>query len=167
MGIKDWFPFSSEKEEEEKDSIVRFLCTLEKDYGSMDAFLEDFFEVVNESIERYNASNPVRAESLDRDEAYRAGGRWIYEADIERLDEEGEAIEDAEGGGFLQRKSTFKVIAREQPNYEIELSGTESLITPFLEEMEGVLSEKRFSFETATIARPGLGKAVQTESEPA
>lgn len=163
MGIKDWFSFSSEQEEEASDSIVRFLCTLEKEYGSMEDFLEDFYEVVNESIERYNESNPVRADKLDRDQAYKAGGRWIYEADIEKLDEKGEVEEESEGGGLLHRKSTFKVIAREQPHFEIELSGTESLMIPFLEELEGVLSEKGFSFKTATIARPGLGKAVKTE----
>jgi hypothetical protein len=166
MGIRDWFSFGSSPEEETQDSIVRYLCTVEKDYKNMDEFLEDFYEVVNEAIERYNNSNPVRADSLDRDQAYKAGGRWIYEADIERLDEEGEIVEDA-GDGFLQRKSTFKVIAREQPNYEIELSGTESLITPFLEELEGILSEKGLKYETATVARPGLGKATKTESEPA
>jgi|GEM_PF-2275676 len=166
MGIRDWFSFGSGPEEEAKDSIVRYLCTMKKDYADMDEFLEDFYEVVGETIDRYNASNPVRADQLDRDRAYRAGGRWIYEADIERLDEEGEIVDDA-GGGFLQRKSTFKVIAREQPHYEIELSGTESLITPFLEELEGVLKEKGLGYETATVARPGLGKATKTESEPA
>lgn len=165
MGIMDWFSSKTE-EEEAKDSIVRFLCTLEKDYENMDEFIEDFYNVVNEAIERYNEANPVRAEKLDREQAYKAGGRWIYEADIERLDEEGEAIKGAKGG-FLERKSTFKVIAREQPNFEIELSGTESLITPFMEEMKGVLDENGFSYETATVARPGLGKAKQTESEPA
>ena len=166
MGIQDWFSFGSGPEEEAKDSIVRYLCTIDKDYKDMDEFLEDFYQVVDEAIKRYNDSNPVRADSLDRDQAYKAGGRWIYEADIERLDEEGEIIDDA-GGGFLQRKSTFKVIAREQPHYEIELSGTESLITPFLEELEGILSEKGLNYETATVARPGLGKAKKTESEPA
>ncbi|MFP4136295.1 MAG: hypothetical protein ACLFN7_02690 [Candidatus Acetothermia bacterium] len=167
MGVTDWFSFKTKPKEEEQDSIVRFLCTLKKDYGSMDEFLEDFYELINEAIERYNASNPVRADNLDQDQAYKAGGRWIYEADIERLDEEGEAVEEAKTGGFLHRKSTFKVIAREQPHYEIELSGTESLMTPFLKELEDVLAEKGFDYETATIARPGLGKAVQTESGPA
>ncbi|MEF8798970.1 MAG: hypothetical protein V5A79_06120 [Candidatus Bipolaricaulota bacterium] len=164
MGLFDWFSSKSKSEDEATDSIVRFLCTLEKEYENMDEFMEDFYDVVNEAIERYNEANPVRAEKLDREQAYKAGGRWIYEADIERLDEAGESIQQATGG-FMDRKSTFKVIAREQPHFEIELSGTESLITPFLEEMKGVLDEKGFSYETATVARPGLGKAKQTESE--
>ncbi|MCF7890158.1 hypothetical protein K9M78_02960 [Candidatus Bipolaricaulota bacterium] len=163
MGIMDWLS-SGKKEEETRDSIVRFLCRLEKNYGSMDDFLEDFYEVINETIEKYNKNNPVRADKLDRDQAYKAGGRWIYEANIQKLDEEGKELEQAKSG-FLSRKSTFKVIAREQPGFEIELSGTESLITPFLEEMETVLEEKGFSHEVVTVARPGLGKARQQESE--
>ncbi len=164
MGIFDWFSSESEAEEEAKDSIVRFLCRLEKDYEKMDDFLEEFYEVINESIERYNKNNPVRAEKLDRDQAYKAGGRWIYEANIQKLDEEGRELEESEGG-FLSRKSTFKVIAREQPDFEIELSGTESLITPFLEEMKSVLDTQGLPHEVVTIARPGLGKAQQTEAE--
>jgi len=76
--------------------------------------------------------------------------------------EQGEELKQAKGG-FLTRKSTFKVIAREQPDFEIELSGTESLISPFLEEMESVLDKKGLRHEVVTIARPGLGKAKQTE----
>jgi hypothetical protein len=165
MGIFDWFSSGSKPKKEATDSIVRYLCSLEKDYKNMDDFLEDFYEVVNETIEKYNKNNPVRADKLDRDQAYKAGGRWIYEANIQKLDEQGEEVK-AEGG-FLARKSTFKVIAREQPGFEIELSGTESLITPFLEEMEKVLDKKGLPHEVVTIARPGLGKATQTESEPA
>ncbi len=165
-GISNWFSFGVKAKKGAKDSIVRFLCKLEKDYESMDNFLEDFYEVINAAIEEYNKNNPVRADKLDRDQAYKAGGRWIYEANIQRLDEEGKAVEQAEGG-FLARKSTFKAIAREQPDFEIELSGTESLITPFLKEMETVLDKKGLSHEVVTIARPGLGKTKQTESEPA
>ena len=165
MGISDWFSSGSKSEEKKRDSIVRYLCSLDKNYENMDKFLEDFYEVVNETIERYNKNNPVKADKLDRDQAYKAGGRWIYEANIQKLDEEGEAVEQA-GGGFLARKSTFKVIAREQPDFEIELSGTESLIDPFLDEMESVLDKKGIRHEVVTIARPGLGKATQTESEP-
>lgn len=164
MGISDWFSSGTKEREGTKDSIVRFLCRLEKDYGSMDDFLEDFYEVINEAIEKYNKNNPVKADKLDRDQAYKAGGRWIYEANIQKLAEEGKELEQAKGG-FLSRKSTFKVIAREQPDFEIELSGTESLITPFLEEMESVLEEKGLGHELVTIARPGLGKSRQTETE--
>lgn len=166
MGIFDWFSSKDKAKEEATDSLVRFLCKLEKKYENMDDFLEDFYDVINESIERYNENNPVRADKLDPDQAYKAGGRWIYEANIEKLDEEGEALEQVEGG-FLTRKSTFKVIAREQPDFEIEVSGTESLITPFMEEMHSVLEEKGLGNEVVTVARPGLGKAVKTESEPA
>ena len=162
MGVTDWFSSGTKPKEEARDSIVRFLCSLDKDYQDMDKFLEDFYEVVNETIERYNKNNPVKADKLDRDQAYKAGGRWIYEANIQRLDEQGEEVEQAKGG-FLTRKSTFKVIAREQPDFEIELSGTESLISPFLEEMESVLDKKGLRHEVVTIARPGLGKAKQTE----
>ncbi|MBS3788682.1 hypothetical protein KGY79_10865 [Candidatus Bipolaricaulota bacterium] len=166
MGISDWFSFGEETTKEEaKDSIVRFLCKLEKDYRNMDDFLEDFYGVINEAIEKYNKNNPVKADKLDRDQAYKAGGRWIYEADIEKLDKEGEVLEEAKDG-FISRKSTFKVIAREQPDFEIELSGTESLIDPFLEEMESVLEENGLDHKVVTVARPGLGKATQTESEP-
>lgn len=164
MGISDWFSSGGKAKEEDMDSIVRFLCKLEKDYESMDDFLEDFYEITNKAIEKYNENNPVKADKLDQDQAYKAGGRWIYEANIEKLDEAGEVLEETKGG-FLSRKSTFKVIAREQPDYEIELSGTESLITPFLEEMESVLDGKGLSHEIVTVARPGLGKARQTESE--
>jgi hypothetical protein len=163
MGISDWFSSGGAAKEEARDSIVRYLCSLEKEYESMDVFLEDFFQVVNETIERYNQNNPVRADKLDRDQAYKAGGRWIYEANIQRLDEQGEELEQA-GGGFMARKSTFKVIAREQPDYEIELSGTESLIDPFLEEMESILDKRGLRHDVRTIARPGLGKATQTET---
>ncbi len=131
----------------------------------MDQFLQDFYEIVEETIKQYNQNNPVRAEELDRDEAYKAGGRWIYEADIQQLNEAGEEIEGA-SDSFLTRKSTFKVIAREQPDFEIELSGTESLISPFLDEMEKVLDGKAIAHEIVTIAKPGLGKAKGTESEP-
>ena len=82
MGIFDWFSSGSKPKEEATDSIVRYLCSLEKDYKDMDDFLEDFYEVVNETIEKYNKNNPVRADKLDRDQAYKAGGRWIYEANI-------------------------------------------------------------------------------------
>ncbi|MBS3737201.1 MAG: hypothetical protein V5A87_07900 [Candidatus Bipolaricaulota bacterium] len=163
MGISDWFSSGTEEKEEAKDSIVRFLCKLEKNYKSMDNFLEDFYEVINEAIEKYNKNNPVKADKLDRDQAYKAGGRWIYEANIQKLDEEGKELEGK--SGYLSRKSTFKVIAREQPDFEIELSGTESLITPFLEEMESVLDAKGLGHEVVTVARPGLGKARQTETE--
>lgn len=165
MGISDWFSSGGETNEGTKDSIVRYLCSLEKKYEDMDIFLEDFYEVVNETIERYNQNNPVRADKLDRDQAYKAGGRWIYEANIKKLDKEGKEIQGE--GGFLNRKSTFKVIAREQPSFEIELSGTESLITPFLTEMKSVLEKKGLDHEVVTIARPGLGKANKPESEPA
>ncbi len=163
ISIKNWFSSKTKRAEEASDSIVRFLCSLEKEYADMEEFLDDFYEIVNDTIERYNKNSNVKAAKLDRDQAYKAGGRWIYEADIQRLDEEGKELEEGKSG-FLTRKSTFKVIAREQPDFEIELSGTESLLKPFLEEMEGLLEEKGINYEVATIARPGLGKAKETES---
>ena len=166
MGVMDWFSGESKSENAASDSIVRYLCSVDREYEDMDKFLEDFYDIVEQTIEQYNQNNPVRAEQLDREDAYKAGGRWIYEADIQQLNEEGEEIEEA-SGSYLTRKSTFKVIAREQPDFEIELSGTESLISPFLNEMEKVLDSKAIAHEIVTIAKPGLGKAKGTETEPA
>ncbi|MFP4647415.1 MAG: hypothetical protein ACLFN4_07320 [Candidatus Acetothermia bacterium] len=165
MGLFDLF--SSKEDEEEDTGSIRYLCRLQTEYDQKDVFLEDFFDIVGETIKKYNQSNPVQAEELNRDQAYKAGGRWIYEANIEQVEEE-KVEEEVERGSFVTRGSTFKVIAREQPHFGIELSGDEGLITPFLDELEQVLEEQGFEFDVTVVAKPGSGKAVETgESESA
>nr|AGF92816.1 hypothetical protein FLSS-1_0004 [uncultured organism] len=163
MGILDWFTSGSESEEDE-DEEVRYLCALQEEYADMDAFMEDFFDVLEETIEKYNDANPVKAEKLDRDQARKQGGNWVYEANIERLDEESIEAEDSDWH-FSERKSTFDVIARQQPNFAIEISGSKDLIAPFLEEMQVILDKEGFNYEVDTIAKLGLGKATDTEPE--
>lgn len=163
MGILDWFSSKEETKEVNRDELVRYLCRLEKKYDDMDDFMEDFFDLLNDTIDRYNESNPLKAEKLDRDKAYKVGGNWAYEANVERISGQEEKKETAKN--FYKRKSTFKVIARKQPHFAIEVSGTESLVSPFLEALESVLSGKGFDHEIAAIAKPNLGKAKRSESE--
>jgi len=158
MGFLNWFSSRKEEEEEASEGIVRYLGTFEKEYDSQDAFMEDFYNTVSETIKRYNVSNPIKVGNLDRNQAYRAGGRWIYEASV--VEDEGEGGDSASGeeGQNVVGSSTFKVIAREQPNFGMELSGEEHLIDPFLKELKNVLKEKGHNYEFKLIARPGLGK---------
>jgi len=163
VGVLSWFSPKTRSEEESSDELVRYLCSIDKDYGGMEEFLEDFFKILNETITRYNESSLVQAEKLDRDQAQKVGGNWVYKANIKRLDDKGEKIEGSRTE-FTKRKSTLKVIARKQPHFAIELSGTESLLSPFLEDLEGVLKEQGFNYKVDIVAKPGLGKATQTES---
>ena len=158
MGIMDWFSSEEKPEEEEIKENVRYLCDLEKEYGNMEEFMEDFFDILNQTIERYNESNPVKAEKLDREKVRKKGGNWVYEANIEKPEEELET-EEAERMFGGRKKSTFKVIAREQPDYSIEFSGNKGLISPFVEEIKGVLTEKGMEHNVVVIGKPGLGKA--------
>ncbi|MFP3953904.1 MAG: hypothetical protein ACOC88_02635 [Candidatus Bipolaricaulota bacterium] len=158
MGIFNWFSASTEEKEEKPGELVRYLCTFDREYSDLDEFLDDFFEILNEAIDRYNEANPVNADKLDRDKVYKIGGNWAFDANVERR--EGEEVE-AEGStrDFYRRKSTFKIIAREQPHYALELSGSQGLISPFLTQLEKILDEKNITHEVATIAKPNLGKA--------
>lgn len=163
MGVLGWFSQKTDSEDKSSQELVRYLCTMGKEYESMDDFLTDFFEVINETITRYNQSSLVQAEKLDRDEAQKVGGNWVFKANITKLDEQGEKIENSQRD-FTKRKSTLKVIARKQPHFAIELSGTEGLISPFLENLENVLKEKELDYNVDIVAKPGLGKATQPET---
>ncbi len=157
MGIFNWFSTSTEEEDKTSEELVRYLCTFEQEYSGMEEFLDVFFDLLNEAIDRYNKANPVQADKLDKDEAYKIGNNLAFDTNVERRETGEDEEETAEG--FYKRKSTFKVIVRAQPHYAIELSGSYGLITPFSEELEEVLEEAGFSPEFATIAKPNLGKA--------
>lgn len=150
MGLFD--RFFSDKEEGTAEGNVRFLNTFQEDYSSMDAFMEDFFEIVSETIRKYNESNPVAVEELDKDQAYKAGGRWIYEANIKEI-EDPEIRSGEDDGHPITEESHFKIIARQQPHYGIELSGNEVLIGPYLEALKGVLRSRGLDDEFDVIAR--------------
>lgn len=165
MGILDWFSSGTDSKEEQTKGSIRYLCILEKEYGDMDEFMDDFFDVMEETIERYNESNPAKVEELDREQAHKLGGSWIYEANVKRQEKE-PAEDKGSRGVFGQRKTfTFEVIARKQPHFAIEVSGNEDVISPFLEELKGVLTEEGFSHKVDVVGKPGLGESKSTESE--
>jgi len=165
MGFFD-FLSSSDEDGEESGGAVRYLSTFEGNYDSMEEFKEDFYEMVDESIQRYNEANPMKAKEFDRNNTFKEGGRWIYEAKIQEVRDESLSVE-AEKEDRITGESTFKVMAREQPNFGIEVSGTETLVEPYLKEMREVLSERGLKSDFSVIARPGLGKAQQPETESA
>lgn len=156
MGFLDRF-FSKKEEKKSSGGTVRYLCTPEKKYSNMKEFMEDFYDIVNETIERFNKSNPVKAETLDKSKAHKSGGRWIYKANIKQIDEEGLEVEN-DKNHFATKKSTFDVIAREQPHFGIEINGTERLVKPFLNELKGVLGERGLGYDFTVIARHELGE---------